>query len=59
MKALVINRIGDIFLLIAFGYLFYFFRTLDMGIIFLLSNYFSEFFFLFFNIEVHLISIVC
>jgi proton-translocating NADH-quinone oxidoreductase chain L len=59
LKALIINRIGDIFLLFAFGYIYFYFRSLDFSLLFLLIPYFQFYYFYFFSYQINLISLIC
>lgn len=59
VKALVINRIGDIFLLFAFSYLWLYFRTLDFSVIFLLVPYFQFYYISFQFWEIKLLNLIC
>jgi NADH:ubiquinone oxidoreductase subunit 5 (subunit L)/multisubunit Na+/H+ antiporter MnhA subunit len=67
LKALIMNRVGDCALLFGILILFYYFRSVDFNIVFLLAPFFAECTFTFiinnelFQIHqnVHVISFVC
>lgn len=59
VKALVINRIGDIFLLFACSLIFFYFRTLDFSVVFLLAPYMQFYNINFFFQQVPLLDIIC
>lgn len=59
IKAMLVNRIGDLALLIAMSILFYFFGTLKYAVIFALVPYFVDvnFYFILFNFK--LLNVIC
>jgi proton-translocating NADH-quinone oxidoreductase chain L len=59
LKALVINRVGDIFLLFAFSFIFYYMRSLDFNFLFLIVPYFQKIYIDFFFLRLSLLSIIC
>ena len=56
IKALLINKIGDIFLIITICIFFYYFKTLDFTIIFILYPFFLIKNFIFININLNLLN---
>jgi proton-translocating NADH-quinone oxidoreductase chain L len=59
VKALVINRIGDIFLLCGLMFIYYCYRTLDFNSLNLLTLVFPIFFLKIWNIQILSINIIC
>ncbi len=59
LKALIINRIGDLLLLFAFIFISYFCKTLNYQILSSIIFYFQNYNIIIFNYEFHLISIIC
>lgn len=58
LKALILNRIGDFFLLIAIFGVFFIFKSINYITIFSLVPFFNNFFFSFFFIKVHGLTLV-
>jgi len=58
MKALLVNRIGDLFLLFAFSFVFFFFRTLNFSVLFVLVFYINNCFFFFFGYPFFITDII-
>lgn len=56
---MLVNRIGDLSLLIAFCIIFFFFGTLKYTVIFSLIPYFQFEIFNFLNFSFNLINIIC
>jgi NADH:ubiquinone oxidoreductase subunit 5 (subunit L)/multisubunit Na+/H+ antiporter MnhA subunit len=67
MKAVILNRVGDLGLLFAILLIFFYFKSVDFATVFLLAPLFSEFFFNvrlelgFFTLDynVHILSFIC
>jgi len=59
VKAMLVNRIGDLSLLVGISILYFFFGTLKYSVIFSLVVYFLNYNFYFLGFEFHLISIIC
>jgi len=56
IKALLVNKIGDIFLIITICIFFYYFKTLDFTVIFILYPFFLIKKFIFININFNLLN---
>jgi len=56
IKALLVNKIGDIFLIITICIFFYYFKTLDFTVIFILYPFFLIKKFIFININLNLLN---
>jgi NADH:ubiquinone oxidoreductase subunit 5 (subunit L)/multisubunit Na+/H+ antiporter MnhA subunit len=67
LKAIIMNRIGDFGLTFAILLIFFYFKSVDFGTVFLLTPLLSEFFFsvswdlyfFSFNLDVHVLSFIC
>jgi proton-translocating NADH-quinone oxidoreductase chain L len=59
IKAMLINRIGDLALLIAIFSIFFIFNTLDYDIIFCLVPFFTTKIFYIFNLEIPILDFIC
>ena len=59
LKALIMNRIGDLGFLIGIALIYYFFRTLDFNIVFILTPLFEHATIDLMGIQTHLISLIC
>jgi NADH-quinone oxidoreductase subunit L len=56
---MLVNRIGDLALLTAMAILFVTFGSLNYNLIFLLAQYVIEFEYIFFNIYINLMTLIC
>ncbi len=59
MKALLMNRIGDFGLLLGILLLYYFFRTVDLSVVFILAPYFMLKTFSILNFDYEILTFVC
>ena len=59
IKAMLLNRIGDFFLLLALFLLYYVFDTLDYSVIFTLAPLFTNVKFFFLNTELYALDCIC
>ena len=59
LKAIIINKIGDICLLIAISLIAFVFQSLDFSVVFPLISIFSTKTFFFFNLEINIIEFIC
>ena len=59
LKALIVNRIGDFGFLCGLLILFYFFRTVDFSIVFLLSAFFQDITFYILGFSISILNIIC
>ena len=59
LKALIVNRVGDFGFLCGTLLLFYFFRSVDFSVVFILSPYFNDVYFSFFNFDLKVLDIIC
>ena len=59
IKAMLLNRIGDFFLLIALFLIYYVFDTLDYSVVFTLAPLFVNTKFFFFNVELYVLDCIC
>ena len=59
LKAMIINRVGDYSLMLAIIILFYYFKSLDFGVIFVLAPFFIEKKINLFNMNFPLLDVVC
>ena len=59
LKALIINRVGDFGFIVGVALIFYFFRSVDFSIIFILTPYFSEYTYSFYNYNLNCINSIC
>jgi NADH-quinone oxidoreductase subunit L len=58
IKAMLVNRVGDLALLIGISIIFFNFCSLKYLIVFNLINYLLNFNFIFFGLEIDLISLI-
>jgi NADH-ubiquinone oxidoreductase chain 5 len=58
LKAMLVNRIGDIFLLISFGLIYYIFLSFDFCLIFSLINYYKYSYIFLFGYYFHSYSLI-
>ena len=58
LKAMIMNRIGDIGIALGVSLIFFEFKTLDFNVIFPIAHFFSEDYFFFFNSYIHLITLI-
>jgi len=58
IKALLINKIGDIFLIITICIFYYYFKTLDLPVIFILYPFFLIKKFIFINTSFNLLNTI-
>jgi NADH-ubiquinone oxidoreductase chain 5 len=58
LKAMIMNRIGDIGIALGVSLIFFEFKTLDFNVIFPIAHLFSEDFFFIFNSYIHLLTLV-
>lgn len=58
MKALVINRIGDIGLGLSILLIFYLFNSVDYGVIFTLISLFTNHYLIFINFKIHTLTLI-
>jgi NADH-quinone oxidoreductase subunit L len=59
LKALIINRVGDFGFLIGVCIIFYFFRTVDFSIIFVLSPFFKDTNLILLGYEYNCLNVIC
>jgi NADH:ubiquinone oxidoreductase subunit 5 (subunit L)/multisubunit Na+/H+ antiporter MnhA subunit len=59
LKALLINRIGDLGLLFALLLIYKYFRTVDFAVVFVLVPYFQEVNIGFFGLSINYLNSVC
>lgn len=59
LKAIIINRIGDISLLIACGLIHFFFKSLDFSIIFPMSHYFANCEIVIDSFHIKILDLIC
>lgn len=59
LKALLMNRIGDFGLLLGILLLFYFMRTVDFSVVFILAPYYMLKTFSIFNVQFEILTCVC
>jgi NADH-ubiquinone oxidoreductase chain 5 len=59
IKAMLLNRIGDFFLLLALFLIYYVFETLDYSVVFSLAPLFKETYFFIFNTELRVLDCIC
>jgi len=59
MKAIIVNRIGDFGVTLAMFAIFYSFNSLDFSTIFALSPYIANTNFIFLNLEVDKLTLIC
>lgn len=59
LKAIIINRIGDISLLIACGLIHFFFKSLDFSIIFPMSHYFANCEIVIDSFNIKILDLIC
>jgi NADH-ubiquinone oxidoreductase chain 5 len=59
MKAMIVNKIGDISLLFALFFLFFYFKSLDYSIIFTLAPFFTFKYINVFGYDILLLNIIC
>ena len=59
IKAMLLNRIGDFFLLIALFLIYYVFDTLDYSVVFSLAPMFVNTKFFFFNFDIYVLDCIC
>jgi proton-translocating NADH-quinone oxidoreductase chain L len=58
LKAMLMNRVGDISLLFGISIIYYVFKSLDFSVLFNLVPLYSNVFITFFGYEVHLLSLI-
>ena len=58
LKAMIMNRIGDIGIALGVALIFFEFKSLDFNVIFPVVHLFSDDFFYFFNTYIHLITLI-
>lgn len=59
MKAMIVNRVGDFGLMLGIFAIYYVFKSIDFGTVFALAGYFIDTKFVFFNIEMEALTIIC
>ena len=59
LKALVVNRIGDFGFLCGLVLIFYFFRSVDFSVVFVLSSFFTKVTFSIFGFNFFCLNIIC
>jgi proton-translocating NADH-quinone oxidoreductase chain L len=59
MKAIIMNRFGDFGIYFALILIFIFFKTFDFNIIFSLNDLFYNYYILFFNFRINIITLIC
>ena len=59
LKALILNRIGDFGFLCGVVLIFYFFRSVDFSIVFVLAPFFSETFFVLLGTKYFCLDLIC
>ena len=59
IKAMLVNRVGDFFILLALFSIFYSFNTLDYDIVFTLVPLISNYYLIFYSVKVSILDIIC
>jgi len=59
LKALIVNRIGDFGYICGVALIFYFFRTVDFSVVFVLAPFFSKVTFMFLGQELFVLDTIC
>jgi proton-translocating NADH-quinone oxidoreductase chain L len=59
LKAFIINRVGDYGFICGFLLIFYFFKTLDFSVVFVLAPYYSGVSIIFFGLNFFCLDIIC
>ena len=55
---MIMNRVGDIGIALGVSLIFFEFKTLDFNVIFPITHFFSDDYFLFFDSYIHLITLI-
>jgi len=58
LKAMIMNRIGDIGIALGVSLIFFEFKTLDFNVIFPVAHFFADDYYYFFNSYIHLITLI-
>jgi NADH-quinone oxidoreductase subunit L len=59
LKALIVNRVGDFGFLCGLVLIFYFFRSVDFSVIFVLSSFFSQITFSIIGFDFFCLNLIC
>lgn len=59
LKALIVNRIGDFGFLCGVCFIFYFFRSVDFSVIFILTTFFKDFYFSALGFQPYCLDSIC